>query len=108
MKSQTLAQLRARDGKTFVTLSQTIGLVEKLVSTNVFELYEIAIQTPYRAQNAIYRTAMTETSLISFWNLESRNIWAIKLMTIDSFQGGEKPCVILYVQLFSDLESMFC
>ncbi len=28
-------------------------------------------------------------------------------MTIDSFQGGEKPCVILYAQLFLDLESVY-
>jgi hypothetical protein len=78
-------------------ISQTLELIEKLVANAVFDPSEIAIQSPYREQNARYRAAMAAASSTPFWNDEGRSIWQIKLMTVDSFQGGEKPCVILYV-----------
>ena len=80
-------------------VAQTLKLVEMLVEKGIFALHEIAIQTPYQAQNACYRLAMTNAAKTSFWR--KLNIWEMTLMTIDRFQGGEKPCVILYVSKFS-------
>jgi superfamily I DNA and/or RNA helicase len=42
-----------------------------------------------------YRAAMAKASENSFW--KGRDIWKVQLMTVDSFQGEERPCVILYV-----------
>lgn len=76
-------------------IAHSLQLIEMLIGEEVFDINEIAIQTPYREQNARYRAAFAKASTTSFW--QDRNIWNIKLMTIDSFQGGEMPCVILYV-----------
>lgn len=76
-------------------ISMTLQLVEQLVSQNVFQPSEIAIQIPYREQNSRYRSAMAAAAIDAFW--KDKNIWAMSLMTVDSFQGGERPCIILYV-----------
>lgn len=83
-------------------VAQTLQLVEKLIEKGIFAPHEIAIQTPYRAQNACYRQAMTNAAKAQFWLLRKLNIWDLTLMTIDRFQGGERPCVILYVSKFSN------
>lgn len=79
-------------------VAQTLKLVEMLIERDIFAPGDIAIQTPYRAQNACYRQAMTNAAGTPFWR--KLNIWNMKLMTVDRFQGGEKPCVVLYVSKF--------
>lgn len=82
-------------------IAQTLKLVEMLIDKNIFTPSDIAIQTPYRAQNARYREAMANAAGTPFW--QKLNLGNMKLMTIDSFQGEESPCVILYVPKFPNL-----
>lgn len=74
-------------------ISHTMSLIESLVQSGIFSPGEIAIQSPYREQNRRYLYAMSKASKLQFW--ADKNIWGIQIMTVDSFQGGEKPCVIL-------------
>ena len=83
-------------------VAQTRQLVEGLIEKDIFAPHEIAIQTPYRAQSACYRQAMTGAAKAQFWLLRRLNIWDMTLMTIDWFQGGEKSCLIFMFQSFSN------
>lgn len=75
-------------------ITKTMDLIETLVGKGLFEPSEIVIQSPYREQNSRYRAAMANASRTPFWG-ENRDIWQVKIVTVDSFQGGERPCVIL-------------
>ena len=75
-------------------VSFTMSLVENLVAQSVFLPREITIITPYRAQTTEYRKAMYQRSLEAMWQTEDYQIWDVKVMTIDSMQGGEAPCII--------------
>lgn len=74
-------------------ITQTMDLIEALVENDIFSPAEIAIESPYREQNTRYRAAMAKASKSPFW--ADRDIWEIQLMTVDSFQGGERSCIIL-------------
>lgn len=82
---------------------QTLALIEDLVNYLVFQQLEITIETLYWEQNNQYCAAMAKVSHLDFWSRNSCNIWDIDLMIINSFQRGEKPCVILYVYIFPTL-----
>lgn len=86
-------------------IAQTLQLIELLIGKGIFEPTDIAIQSPYREQNTRYRAAMAKAAMSPFW--QDLNIWDVKLTTVDSFQGGEKPCVILYVRSSSNLAFTF-
>lgn len=66
-------------------VSQTLELIELLIAGGIFKPSEIAIQSPYRAQNGKYRDAMAAAAKSPFWKTEGRDIWAIKLISVDSF-----------------------
>lgn len=87
-------------------VAQTLKLAEMLIERDIFAPGDRAIQTPYRAQNACYRQAIANAAATSFWR--KLNIWNMILMTVDRFQGGEKPCVILYVLKSSRLAFQSC
>lgn len=61
----------SRDSQTPGTCSlhsfaQTLQLIEMLIEKDIFNPTDIAIQTPYREQNARYRTAMANTAKTPF------------------------------------------
>lgn len=55
-------------------------------------LTNIAIRTSYRTQGLSYRSALYTASKIKFW--KGRNILDLRIIIVDSFQGGEGTCVI--------------
>ena len=71
------------------------GLIERLEDNGIFDLSEIAIQTPYRKQNNCYRTVMAKASMAPFWVKKGRKIPVIDLMTVNSFKGV-KARVLFY------------
>lgn len=76
-------------------IAATIMMIQSLVMGRIFTPAEITIITPYRAQNFYYRLAFAKASKAKFW--QDHDIWAIRLMTIDSIQDGQNACVFLYV-----------
>ena len=64
-----------------------------LIRAGVFQTHEIAVETPYRAQNRVYREALAKAKSMPDW--AGLAIWQIRIMTVDSFQAGERPCTIL-------------
>lgn len=69
--------------------------IQSLVMNKIFTPAEITIITQYRAQNFHYRQTFAKASKAKFW--QHQDIWAIRLMTIDSMQGGQNACELLYV-----------
>ena len=71
-------------------------LMNKLPSlADTFGCSNIVIMTPYRAQAAKCRAAIVRASHTKAWADTDHNIFDIRTVTIDSFQGGESECVIL-------------
>ena len=87
--------LKASNGSRYnvYNVAHTMTLILSLIRAGVFQTDEIAVETPYRAQNVAYREAFTKASRMPAW--VGLDIWQIRIMTVDSFQAGERPCTIL-------------
>lgn len=87
--------LKAPNGSRYnvYNVAHTMTLILSLIRAEVFQTDEIAVETPYRAQNVVYREAFARASSTPDW--AGLNIWQIRIMRVDGFQGGERPCTIL-------------
>lgn len=87
--------LKASNGSRYnvYNVAHTMTFILSLIRAGVFQTDEIAVQTPYKAQHVVYREAFARASSMPDW--AGLDIWQIRIMTVDSFQGGERPCTIL-------------
>lgn len=69
-----------------------INTIERIVGAGLFNTSEIAVCTPYKEQVNELRQAINKASKLPFWS--DRKIFDIEIKTTDSFQGGEKQCII--------------
>ena len=87
--------LKASNGSRYnvYNVAHTMTFILSLIRAGVFQTHEIAVETPYRAQNRVYREALAKAKSMPDW--AGLAIWQIRIMTVDSFQAGERPCTIL-------------
>ena len=75
-------------------VAQAMDLIERLIASTSFKSKDISIATPYAAQVKIYKQAFEQATKNKFWQSDSRNVFDIKVSTVDSLQGAENKCVI--------------
>ncbi len=76
-------------------VSHAMALIEDLVAHEIFLPWEIAIIIPYLAQEGEYRKAFIATADEPVWKVEGRDVWQVRLETIDSMQGNQAPLVLV-------------
>jgi len=72
-----------------------MALIENLVANEIFLPWEIAFIILYLAPEGEYRKAFIARADEPVCKVEGRDIWQVRLETIDSMQGNQAPLVLL-------------
>lgn len=67
--------------------------IHKILSRAVFTPGEICIETPYRAQAALYRAMVAKASRTEDW--QGLDALDLRVNTVDSLQGDESRLIVL-------------